>query len=69
MSPRKKARTPSTTCFNGLRSETVRSHAPLGRNTEQAEVGDTALFLCSDLARGITGEVIFVDSGYHAMGV
>jgi len=49
--------------------ETVRTHAPLGRNTEQAEVGDTALFLCSDLARGITGEVIFVDSGYHAMGV
>src|SRR5439155_5581586 len=37
--------------------ETVRTHAPLGRNTEQAEVGDTALFLCSDLARGITGEV------------
>jgi enoyl-[acyl-carrier protein] reductase I len=49
--------------------ETVRSRAPLRRNTEQAEVGDTALFLCSDLSRGITGEIVFVDSGYHALGI
>jgi enoyl-[acyl-carrier protein] reductase I len=42
---------------------------PLKRNTEPAEVGDTALFLCSDLSRGITGEVIHVDSGYHIIGV
>jgi enoyl-[acyl-carrier protein] reductase I len=32
-------------------------------------VGDTAAFLCSDLARGITGEIIHVDSGYHVMGL
>jgi enoyl-[acyl-carrier protein] reductase I len=32
-------------------------------------VGDTAVFLCSDWARAITGEVIHVDNGYHIMGV
>ena len=42
--------------------------APLHRNTEQAEVGGTAVFLASDLASGITGEVIHVDSGYSIMG-
>ncbi|MCS6806540.1 MAG: enoyl-ACP reductase [Acidobacteriota bacterium] len=42
---------------------------PLKRNIEPAEVGDTALFLCSDLSRGITGEVIHVDAGYHIVGV
>jgi enoyl-[acyl-carrier protein] reductase I len=47
----------------------VRERAPLQRNTEPAEVGDTALFLCSHLSRGITGEVIHVDNGYHAMGM
>ncbi|PYT37955.1 MAG: NADH-specific enoyl-ACP reductase, partial [Acidobacteria bacterium] len=47
----------------------VRERSPLPRNTEPAEVGDTALFLCSHLSRGITGEVIFVDNGYHVMGM
>jgi enoyl-[acyl-carrier protein] reductase I len=42
--------------------------APLRRATEQGEVGDTALFLISPLGRGITGEVIFVDGGYHILG-
>lgn len=42
--------------------------APLHRNTEQAEVGGAAVFLASDLASGITGEVIHVDSGYNIMG-
>jgi enoyl-[acyl-carrier protein] reductase I len=42
--------------------------APLHRNTDQAEVGSTAAFLASDLASGITGEVIYVDSGYNIMG-
>jgi enoyl-[acyl-carrier protein] reductase I len=45
-----------------------RTFAPLRRNTEQGEVGDTAAFLVSDLARGITGEVIYVDGGYHVLG-
>ena len=46
-----------------------RTHAPLRRNTDQDEVGDTALFLVSSLSRGITGEVIHVDGGFHVMGM
>ncbi len=45
-----------------------RTFAPLRRNTDQAEVGDAAAFLLSDLARGITGEVLYVDCGYHVLG-
>jgi enoyl-[acyl-carrier protein] reductase I len=45
-----------------------RAVAPLRRATEQSEVGDAALFLLSSLARGITGEVIYVDGGYHILG-
>lgn len=45
-----------------------REVAPLRRATEQAEVGDTALFLISSLGRGITGEIIYVDGGYHILG-
>jgi enoyl-[acyl-carrier protein] reductase I len=45
-----------------------RQCAPLRRATEQGEVGDTALFLVSPLGRGITGEVIYVDGGYHILG-
>jgi enoyl-[acyl-carrier protein] reductase I len=43
-------------------------HAPLRRNTDPAEVGDTAVFLASDLGRGVTGNVLFVDAGMHVMG-
>jgi enoyl-[acyl-carrier protein] reductase I len=46
-----------------------RTHAPLRRNTEQEEVGDAALFLASSLSRGVTGEVIHVDGGFHVMGM
>jgi enoyl-[acyl-carrier protein] reductase I len=46
-----------------------RTHAPLRRNTEQEEVGDVALFLVSNLARGVTGEVIHVDNGFHVMAM
>lgn len=42
--------------------------APLRRNIEQSEVGDTALFLSSNYARAITGEIMFVDAGYNIMG-
>ena len=45
-----------------------RTYAPLRRNTEQAEVGDTAAFLVSDLSRGITGEIVYVDGGFHVLG-
>jgi enoyl-[acyl-carrier protein] reductase I len=43
--------------------------APLGRNVEAREVGNTAVFLCSSMASGITGEVIYVDCGYNIMGI
>ncbi len=43
-------------------------NSPLQRPIEASDVGNTALFLCSELARGITGEVIHVDSGMHIMG-
>ena len=43
--------------------------APLHRNVEAREVGNTALFLCSPLASGITGEIIYVDCGYNIMGL
>ncbi|HVQ29135.1 MAG TPA: enoyl-ACP reductase [Vicinamibacteria bacterium] len=46
-----------------------RTHAPLRKNTEQEEVGDTGLFLVSQLSRGVTGEVIHVDGGFHVMGM
>lgn len=43
------------------------SITPLQRNVTADEVGNTAAFLCSDLASGITGEVVHVDAGYHAV--
>jgi enoyl-[acyl-carrier protein] reductase I len=43
--------------------------APLHRNVEAREVGNTALFLSSSLSSGITGETIYVDCGYHIMGI
>jgi enoyl-[acyl-carrier protein] reductase I len=41
---------------------------PLRRNVTIEEVGNAAAFLCSDLASGITGDVLYVDSGYHILG-
>jgi enoyl-[acyl-carrier protein] reductase I len=41
--------------------------APLRKNVTTEEVGNVAAFLCSDLASGITGEVLHVDAGYHAI--
>jgi len=46
----------------------IEERAPLRRTTTPEEVGDTAAFLFSDMARGITGENIHVDSGYHIIG-
>jgi len=42
---------------------------PLRRNVTIEEVGNAAAFLCSDLASGITGDVLYVDSGYHIVGM
>ncbi|HTL70943.1 MAG TPA: enoyl-ACP reductase [Candidatus Eisenbacteria bacterium] len=47
----------------------AREKSPLRRNTEADEVGDTALFLVSPWSRGITGEIVYVDSGYHIVGI
>ena len=47
----------------------VAEKSPLKRNVQASEVGNTALFLVSDLASGITGETIYVDCGYNIMGI
>ncbi len=47
----------------------VAQHAPLRRNCDPAEVGDTAVFLGSNLGRGVTGNTIFVDAGFQIMGL
>lgn len=43
--------------------------APLKRNVTLEDVGNTAAFLCSDLAAGITGEIVYVDNGYSSVGM
>ena len=62
-----------TTSARGIRDfskmlEGVAKMAPLRRNTDPAEVADTAVFLASDLGRGVTGNIIFVDAGMQIMG-
>ncbi|MGH9574615.1 MAG: enoyl-ACP reductase FabI [Candidatus Acidiferrales bacterium] len=47
----------------------VAAHAPLRRNTDIAEVADTAVFLGSDLGRGVTGNILYVDAGFQIMGI
>ncbi len=47
----------------------VEAVAPLRRTVTQTEVGNAATFLCSDLAGGITGQILYVDSGYSIMGM
>jgi len=54
--------------FNDIMT-TIEEKAPLRKNVDQDEVGDATMFLISDLSRGITGEVLHVDSGYHIMGM
>ena len=49
--------------------EGMKEKTPMKRNITTNEVADTASFLCSSLASGITGEIIHVDAGYHAIGV
>jgi len=47
----------------------VEERAPLRRNIEADDVGEAAAFLLSDAARNVTGTTLYVDSGYHAMGM
>ena len=49
--------------------EKVAARAPLRRNCDPAEVADAAMFLASDLGRGVTGNVLFVDAGFQVMGL
>lgn len=63
-----------TTAARGVKDfgkmlEAVAAKSPMKRNCEPAEVGDTAVFLASDLGRGVTGDVLFVDAGYHIMAL
>ena len=64
-------RTLASSAVSGI-STMIKSHAekaPLRKQTDTDEVGDAAVFLLSPLARGISGEVVFVDGGYHILGV
>jgi enoyl-[acyl-carrier protein] reductase I len=64
-------RTLSAAGITGFK-DMMRHHAeraPLKRNITAAEVGDTAVFLASDLGRAVTGEVIHADAGYNIVGV
>ena len=47
----------------------VAATAPIKRNVTIDDVGNAAAFLCSDLAAGISGEVLYVDGGYHTVGM
>ncbi len=47
----------------------IEQRSPLGRNIEAADVGSTTLYLTSPLSQMVTGTVVYVDSGYHAMGM
>jgi enoyl-[acyl-carrier protein] reductase I len=57
--------------IGGLRQmlQHVATVSPIRRNVTTADVGNAAAFLCSDLAAGITGEILYVDGGYHHIGM
>ena len=56
------------TSFKSMYSE-FKNVAPLRRNVTIEDVGNAALYLCSDLAAGVTGEVHYVDAGFNIIGV
>jgi enoyl-[acyl-carrier protein] reductase I len=47
----------------------VEQVAPLRSNIEQKDVGDVAAFLCTDAARNLTGDILYLDAGFHVMGL
>lgn len=53
----------------GTLLDSMAQKAPLRRNVDQADVGNTAAFLMSPLSNGITGQVIYVDAGYSILGI
>ncbi|HAX75591.1 MAG TPA: enoyl-[acyl-carrier-protein] reductase FabI [Cyanobacteria bacterium UBA11372] len=64
-------RTLASSAVGGIRDmiSHVEEVAPLRRTVTQLEVGNAAAFLCSDLASGITGQILYVDAGYEIMGM
>jgi enoyl-[acyl-carrier protein] reductase I len=64
-------RTLASSAVGGIRDmiSHVEQVAPLRRTVTQLEVGNAAAFLCSDLASGITGQILYVDAGYEIMGM
>jgi enoyl-[acyl-carrier protein] reductase I len=64
-------RTLSASAIPGMRLmlDVTERFAPLHQNVTPEDVGKTAVYLLSDLSSGVTGDVIHVDSGYHAMGM
>ena len=63
-----------TLAFAGIKGSksmlhVVEEKAPLRRNVTQEEVGKAAMFLCSELGSGVTGEVTYVDAGYNTIGM
>lgn len=62
-------KTLAASAIGGISSmiDEVAKVSPLKRNVEPSDVGDTALFLVSEMSRGVTGECIHVDSGFHAI--
>ena len=59
----------SATCWHGKDSVPCRLTTPLGRSCTGEELGATGVFLASDGAAAITGQVIYVDGGYQIMGM
>jgi enoyl-[acyl-carrier protein] reductase I len=47
----------------------IEQRSPLGRNIDAADVGQAALYLCSPMSQMVTGTTVYVDSGYHSMGI
>jgi enoyl-[acyl-carrier protein] reductase I len=64
-------RTLAASGIAGFRSmhKSFADQAPLRRNVTQADVGNTALWLCSDLSKAVTGEILYVDAGFNIMGL
>ena len=54
--------------FNSM-LEIIEKKSPLKKSVTPAEIGDSAVFLLSELSRGITGTNLYVDNGYHIMGI
>ena len=57
--------------IKGMRKmlEVAKNQSPLNKNVTIEEVGSAASFLCSDLASGITGQILYVDAGYNIVGM